>query len=748
MASDEERLEALQNLPADLDETYQSIFDRVATDPRSLAILRGVLSWNGLIQFRPPIKELCEGLSVQLSPEAQSTSQLSPVTESEIARVCGSLLRKSKDGRYFEIAHRTVIEHFLGDRLDAWRPRESRTRESARANFEMAMATLRFVNFTDFNRTPEELMPEKVAMKERNSLHPFYMFACQLWPALAYGQLQMEGTNFSSPNVLPKIILTPEISGNPDIQKLVRKLFSPEKSGNFLSWILQFYQQHLPLVYGPLALPKAFMTFVSRISDRGLTPLHIAACMGLPDLCQYLVEEGGIDVNTQSALGSPLYFALVGPRILVNGTEQTWDSINRYPASIDQRGTVDTLINLGADRRTGPTKFGLPTTLAGIALLTSAKLGDVEIFNRIVERDMLDSEFFRHLHLHTLSYFPVSSSVEIANRAMPEKRKAFFNKLCQKILDWTILTRMSRETVAFDSTWWKADSLGLDCVKVENKRRIDTSDDSYRTLLVSTLRGSREAPVRRMMQDPRWDANIMLIDPDDGDRWGQTALHVAAEDGDSDKIHLLLKHGGADHTIRDGKGRTPLLLCETKGALKAFAKYGADFTARDDQERTIWHIAAANNDTRILQGLLKIDPNQRASLQLITAKGRTPLAEAFLYINELLGYGTHRVVDQCIPEAAQLLLKHCPKNEPSYYASDVPLMHIAAEWGAIGFSQVVTPLDEAGKEAWAPAVFDGATPFHYLNFCATKELVQALRTALADIPGSSHLALRILSQRL
>jgi ankyrin repeat protein len=166
--------------------------------------------------------------------------------------------------------------------------------------------------------------------------------------------------------------------------------------------------------------------------------------------------------------------------------------------------------------------------------------------------------------------------------------------------------------------------------------------------------------------------------------------------------------------------------------IKLLKQYGADLTAKDNDGRTIWHYSAANNDFELLRALLELDANKTEALRQKTKIGRTPLAEAFAYVRELIGYGPSQNNAGGRDEktwSIKLLLENC-KDDPACFESDVPLLCFAAEWGN-------KPIIEGLKAFGAPCTthhtaVSGSTPFHFLNFSATADVITTLRKVLED----------------
>ena len=104
---------------------------------------------------------------------------------------------------------------------------------------------------------------------------------------------------------------------------------------------------------------------------------------------------------------------------------------------------------------------------------------------------------------------------------------------------------------------------------------------------------------------------------------GQTALHIAADRGNVQRIHALLRHG-ADLEARDLDGNTPLMLAvsaEEPEAVNRLLEDGADITTQNYAGDTPLHLAALNADPDLTARLLEADANPN----LRNEQDRTPL---------------------------------------------------------------------------------------------------------------------------
>ena len=105
-------------------------------------------------------------------------------------------------------------------------------------------------------------------------------------------------------------------------------------------------------------------------------------------------------------------------------------------------------------------------------------------------------------------------------------------------------------------------------------------------------------------------------DPNARNEDGDTPLHIAAWNGQTEAIAALLD-AGADPNARNEDGDTPLHIAAWNGQTEAIAALldaGADPNARNEDGDTPLHIAAWNGQTEAIAALIDAgaDPNARA----------------------------------------------------------------------------------------------------------------------------------------
>ena len=755
LSSDEERHEALLALPLTLEASYAAILERsfsgscadMATattkdrdEPQSALLLKTSLHWmartsdlhnlgkktNGnraTYSVQPTILELCQAIAVFTATSATCTSQLRPIDPEEVAHLARGLIRQ-RNSNHWEIGHRTVYE-FLA-RLG---PSDGRLgffsfRDTAKTDVDMATTLLRFLNFQDFNNVLSEVKIEKARRRQRLKSDPLYGYAAAWWPLLSNGHWQ-------------------------SVSSLVLALFRAPTSNNFMQWILQYCTRHFDHLYESVLIAGPLLRLVDLFTKPYMSPLHVAACLGLPALCRALVETGEHDVNSNdpSGLGSPLYLALLGPQALglfsTEPPEMIWRLLHGGPASLRRKETVETLLSLGATFDGGKTP--LRASIASLSFLACAIMEDAQLFISLLDKSAglpLDDSLSRTLKLFRIERGPFASKLSAENELPTESQKKFMNDVFEHIMDRAtsaLATGAAKSPTVttledvIEHVVDRGDDYNLPCADVNERRPILCSDEEYKNLVLANIGRVHSELLRRLMRDPRWDPNACLLDgegtgPDD-EATGQTVLHLAVE-GKSEVLVIELLNNGSDHTRRDAKGRTPLLLVESAISLRTLLHHGADILVRDNKGRSLWHIAAANNDVVILEHLLKVSsPSEiAAALQVTSKKGRTPLADAFSYVRKLRPSPSFLPQTASKPGAALLLLPHC-KDRPGCLQSDTPLMHLAAEWAV---PELVERLGSAAADELQLSDANGRTPLHCLNISATTELITALRAKCGE----------------
>lgn len=513
----------------------------------------------------------------------------------------------------------------------------------------------------------------------------------------------------------------------PQCKHLITQLFHPEKSPNFELWILEYCRQQWPEVYGDRALtPAHTLRLLSTVAESSFSPLHAAAALGLAQLCEHLIGLGS-DPRQCSPIGTPLYCSFIGPKAFLADTEHVTLLAQLPCSSVAQAETIDLFTRRTVIRcvsETAPSAaLAEPFPLSTLAFHTCLRLGAHESFLRMVPYLDLDDGFWDML---------TSSEFEDVPWAKHPSQKAwtFLNSVLPGLYDFHAVRyeELERPSLLEDMLLimdrWK-----LDMVKDKPRycqRIADIDDQDFQKFVRDAVQLHEREVVFRLIRDPRWDPNT----PGYGSTEGPpgTILHMAVGDEHLELMRDLLD-AGADVHARDHRGQTPILTAESAEALELLVKYGADTRDTDELGYNIWHIAAANNDTYLLEWLLIHDPNQEVNRAACMKNGQTPIARAMTYPLENLRHtvSSFESRGRDCPYAAALLLLSTSKGRPSFVQGPTPalLPHAAAEWGSL---TLASALLGAGEADMAEVDDQGNSALHSLNFAATEDLVAFLQS--------------------
>jgi hypothetical protein len=240
-------------MPVTLDQTYESILSRIDQTDREM--VKEILL---LLTFclRPlTLDEVCEAL--QITPGRASLDEdkllLYPL---DVVSVCGGLVDFDEDTRTVFLAHHSVRMYLTNpDLTNGSAAYFGLSEDEAHRHF--AERCLTYLSFDAFADGPC-LEPSQVT--DRLDRFPFLAYAAHHW-ALHAGRLDRT---------------------DPSLSAAIRAFFAnPTKPGreNFLAWV-------------QVLLPEQK---VRRIA--GTSPLYYAASFGLAAVVEYLVDQGGVDIQ-------------------------------------------------------------------------------------------------------------------------------------------------------------------------------------------------------------------------------------------------------------------------------------------------------------------------------------------------------------------------------------------------------------------------------------------------------------------
>ncbi|OLN97594.1 Ankyrin-3-like protein 2 [Colletotrichum chlorophyti] len=504
------------------------------------------------------------------------------------------------------------------------------------------------------------------------------------------------------------------------VEKDITVLFQPHKTSSFQQWLLEYARQQWPdqldTASGALSA-STLLRSLSIVSDSSLSTLHVAAALGLPELCRRLIAEGQ-DVNQPGPLGAPVYCALLGPSALLARLDDPVQLLahpNHRPG-IAQVETIGAILDAGASCKTefpGPNQQE-EFSLATLAFVVCQSLEAPGVLERILALGAnLDSRFTQLFHGKDslMHYWPSS---------LPKPTRSFLEEALPVVLDHAVAQYDVYNDISELSTGVFDIMSHFDIpypTPEFEARKLNTPDAAFKDLAIEAVRQGELVAVKRLVLDPRWEPNVFVEDSEK-----QTFLHVAVQNDDADLVAAILSsRKEVDVHARNTKGQTPIMLSESPQVLKLLLKYGGMTTDTDREGRNVWHIAAANSDLPLIDCLYENDLHWNENLQCLTNDGHTPITYGITYAFEQLT--RHSVGSVGEPAGALHMLKICPKDS-AYLQSPRPLLFLAAEWGLEGLASALLAFRSIDA-SFADA--DGRSALHWLNVSATESLVRKLQ---------------------
>ncbi|KAK8137409.1 hypothetical protein PG984_002902 [Apiospora sp. TS-2023a] len=590
--SDRSRRAALDSLPPDLEETYVRLLHRIKPSQESLVSM--ALNFIGYLSGLLPIPELQHALSVR--PDQESMSPQDVVYEEAISRACSSMIRKTNDGKHFEFAHFSVREFLESERLSQLVLGHFRI-SRLRCSGMFATQCLRYLQLDSFKHDIAS-----TAFNYRPAF-PLYHVASLHWLKHARA----------------------EWTCNDDVRGLAELLFDRRKAPSFIRWaayLLPRLHNSLLLDLSGNALPPQDRVrkwdFQMVVLDSRFTPLHIAAMLGLPEICQKLISEG-VDLNLQSPLGSPIWCAVLG--------------INALNLDSDARSASPWIRSIhGEDEQSTPHDISRTVKC-------------------IMDAQKFDSP----------SYNPIDTSTLMKNAIIT----------CGLIADFSMIATLIRNGVEPEDS---------DRVLFKEDTRISMDDEALKELGFAGAVGGDINKLNIYLNDPRTSADSVareMMGPDNN-----TLLHCALEASPTGHREFgsrlavtrrLLEVGCSPASVND-KGQTPLHIWnwgddaggtqrqELEDLIRSLLEKGASILLKDTEGANALHWWASiglAHTMRAVLNVVSLDEAEKA-LAMTDDKGMTPLMDAIEnnhaeVVNLLLQYRSYQSHDFEMLDKSKLL---------------------------------------------------------------------------------------------
>lgn len=628
-------------------------------------------------------RAICEAVSI--SHDCDTLDDDDIIDENEILRWCGSLVRKSSGGHRIEFAHFTVKE-FLQDSCSKDLTLSFYAVSDEKIYKLLSSICLRYMTLEDYDHLPEATENEIRNILAREKSRPFYRHAAKFWPRYVRRQsTECEGATL----------------------QYLFDLFQTHKTKKFCLWAIEFIRHTTFWRSRDFGRnPKIAIWVISSVLRPDFTPLHMAAALGLPDLCTHLLERGA-KMNLRGEFGTPLHCAISYAFMFSN--EKTYDKKKYGDCDIlgiaflyhgdpnpSRRRTVQVLLSAGANVNLQlPARFQSLTTLS-LSVLSSTYGEDPEVVADLISAEIgVEEEDLEHFSL----YYTYSK-----NRLMGDGKPKFNDGQAIAHLLQGLGNHQGMNTSRsrlYDMTLDFSKSMGLDprCLDVPSN---DATDNEVRAFLDTVIRSNDVLKLEQFVQD---GGSELLKRLKLDSIWAP--IHLAIFRGSLDVLTTLMEVGCDPNDVGYG-GQTPVQLCcsnKDEDVLRVLLKHGGSTVLPDKNNETIWHTASANNSCRIIKVLVEQDERDQG-LQMESDEHGTPICTAIAHEQE---------------EAALLLLPHC--NTKEFWKSKKPIYRQAAE---LGSTTVLKKLLDIGIDLDR---FDDkmGNPLHFLAAESSSEFVRLLK---------------------
>ncbi|CAI9718034.1 transient receptor potential cation channel subfamily A member 1 homolog [Octopus vulgaris] len=377
----------------------------------------------------------------------------------------------------------------------------------------------------------------------------------------------------------------------------------------------------------------------------------------------YLVERGA-DINAQDTYGStPLHFAAMRgndvavtllvqfPHIEVDKVDKTQMTALHTAARYNQKAVAEALINAGAkircfdDERCTPLFYAcFHGCLDIVNLLFDAATKEDEwiVCYELVADKNIDGKTCLHAAVDggfaEVAKICLMRGADVngveSDRSMPLHRAAMSGNMeCVKLLvdnsaridayDEEQSTPLHK--AALYNHYNVVDYL-IKCGARVNKR----DSDSYTPLLLAALRGHSET-IEILMN--------ASADPLAVDKYEKTAIYLASEENKASVLKKLLEYPGMKDQVHvnDQYGNRPLHVAAQEGfteIVMILLSHGADIMATNDDEETPIHLASKFGRTNVVRALVKAD---KTVVKSEDEDSNTPLHIAALHGHDKVG---------------------------------------------------------------------------------------------------------------
>ncbi|MCJ1386361.1 hypothetical protein MMC17_009487 [Xylographa soralifera] len=578
LPTDKSIREALNSLPPDLFSSYERLVVQLGTKPQSVRdLVQKALKWVLGANPYKSAKAICEAVSID--PDMHRYDATAVPDKLEILRHCGSFIRESFDGDDLESAHFTVKEFFSAIDIaknPEFAPYRLDDRDTERYFAETTLTYL----------CPDDFEDNHSSTTLQRGLE--------------------EGVSFRQIAVEHWFIWSRDFIGDYAIIRLVKKLFSQNDRRNLRMWGVDFFTYWRSMAIQP----EPLMDLVAQTVDC-LSPLHYAAMLDMPELCQWLIEQGW-STTSLSHIGSPLHCAILGPMSIVFWTKETaFSSLNaahfeeilsmfddHVQESFRERNlhklkqSLQILVSSGANVNEGRAFTGqtdTPPNLLDLAAYTGNSIYYGFVSDLSEWLDVIASLVDAGATFKETDSLRVFLSV-LDGTLKDGKKYPSIGDLLRKLTKHNLKNHEHESLETFLRRWREREPHAYIADQSTQPVGITfTGIDNSSTLWFEAAKYDYVDVLARLLSSETQDINMLNED-------GFSALHLAAMRSSIEVVRRLVGHG-ADINKTSNTGSTPLfeaLATADKNLISCLLANSADCTSKDYEDRNIWHFASEN----------------------------------------------------------------------------------------------------------------------------------------------------------
>lgn len=642
------------------------------------------------------------------------------VSEDDIASMCGSLVKKSADDTFFEFAHLSVRE-FLQSTSLAETPGLEFYRISRPESYTLlATQSLTYLQLANFVLDPpniDNIMKHADIISTRNDEEfSFHRLAA----------------SFS-------LEMAPHADSQSILQHLMNSLFHPSKTSCLVLFATSICFPEIEFCASKGLISEDAQAFrhelVKKLLSDDFRPIHLAAALNLPNVCDYLINKGS-DATTRCSFGTPLELSFASfLRFILDGCDLTsLEARHRY-----LRGVIQTLLSSGAQRNSaveifervssgelGPNpqpQFENPCILLLICIIAFVQ-NDFRILQRLLSQG---------LALKGATYVAVIRELMYQSVGLIQQNGT-------PLLDFlkhlgTLPGPKSGWQFEIGRVIWStAVDLGLPFIldPTVTDVRITLSKDALLSKTFATIKGNNLQGLRECLSDGRLDLRARYQHPEHLQSHGEiellTLLHFAVLEESVEAISLLAK-AGCNVAIPSVCGHyrwLPIHDCSNIDIFEELLALGAQVT---DVERytgcNIWHLYGSESGppTCFFDLIAKKYPFETAKALLAKSKqGHTPLQHQLVPRTSSTRHKDSVETVMGIIEIYHGIVKIC-EGVMDFWSRHGPLFRLAAEFGS---ERIIRRLIETGAPS-DPVEPSLGTPLHHLRIESSSMSVQLLK---------------------